>query len=140
MSEADIKRPSDTAVTRIEPNRVVVRGYDIAELMGRASFGAAVYLILDRRIAVACDRTIDGRDFSVVDRSRRDASKRIGCTNNRITGASLSASVRRRHHVRSPGIMAAQSKMCPAIEKDCPIAPRMNPFRWRNLPRARSLP
>jgi len=35
-----------TAITRIEPNHVVVRGYDIAELMGNISFGSAVYLIL----------------------------------------------------------------------------------------------
>src|SRR6267143_1660531 len=46
MSEADKKAVWNTAVTRIEPNRVAVRGYDIAELMGRVSFGAAVYLIL----------------------------------------------------------------------------------------------
>jgi len=42
MSEADKNAVWNTAVTRIEPNRVAVRGYDIAELMGRASFGAAV--------------------------------------------------------------------------------------------------
>jgi citrate synthase len=35
-----------TAITDIEPNHVRVRGYDIGELMGRVSFGAAVYLIL----------------------------------------------------------------------------------------------
>ena len=46
MSEADKNAVWNTAVTRIEPNRVAVRGYDIAELMGRVSFGAAVYLIL----------------------------------------------------------------------------------------------
>ncbi len=35
-----------TAITGIEPNHVRVGGYDIGELMGRVSFGAAVYLIL----------------------------------------------------------------------------------------------
>ena len=35
-----------TAVTEIKPNRVAVRGYDIAELMGNVTFGQAVYLIL----------------------------------------------------------------------------------------------
>lgn len=35
-----------TAITEIRPNHVAVRGYDIAELMGRVSFGQAVYLIL----------------------------------------------------------------------------------------------
>jgi citrate synthase len=35
-----------TAITKIEPNRVVVRGYRIDELMGRISFGEMVYLVL----------------------------------------------------------------------------------------------
>lgn len=35
-----------TAITDIEPNSVRVRGFDIAELMGRISFGQAVYLII----------------------------------------------------------------------------------------------
>ena len=46
MSEADRNAVWNTAITRIEPNRVAVRGYNIADLMGRASFGAAVHLIL----------------------------------------------------------------------------------------------
>src|SRR5207302_8827262 len=46
QSDAERDAIWTTAVTRIEPNRVMVRGYDIAELMGRISFGAAVYLIL----------------------------------------------------------------------------------------------
>jgi citrate synthase len=36
----------NTAITEIAPNRVSVRGYDIAELMGNVGFGAAVDLIL----------------------------------------------------------------------------------------------
>jgi citrate synthase len=35
-----------TAITKIEPNKVVVRGYPIDELMGSISFGEMVYLIL----------------------------------------------------------------------------------------------
>src|SRR5438270_13417233 len=46
MSETDKNAVWNTAVTRVEPNRVAVRGYDIAELMGRVSFGSAVDLIL----------------------------------------------------------------------------------------------
>ena len=37
MNETDKNAVWNTAVTRVEPNRVAVRGYDIAELMGRAS-------------------------------------------------------------------------------------------------------
>jgi citrate synthase len=35
-----------TAITKIEPNKVVVRGYRIDDLMGRISFGEMVYLVL----------------------------------------------------------------------------------------------
>ena len=35
-----------TAITKIEPNKVAVRGYRIDELMGRRSFGQVVYLAL----------------------------------------------------------------------------------------------
>jgi citrate synthase len=36
----------NTAITKIEPNKVAVRGYRIDELMGHISFGEMVYLIL----------------------------------------------------------------------------------------------
>ena len=35
-----------TAITQIEPNKILVRGYVLDELMGRVSFGEAVYLVL----------------------------------------------------------------------------------------------
>jgi citrate synthase len=35
-----------TAITRIRPNEILVRGYALDELMGRLSFGECVYLIL----------------------------------------------------------------------------------------------
>src|SRR5205823_12314497 len=37
MSEADKKAVWNTAITRVEPNKVAVRGYNIAELMGQVS-------------------------------------------------------------------------------------------------------
>src|SRR5258705_6007362 len=45
MSEADKNAVWNTAITRVKPNKVAVRGYDIAELMWRASFGAAGYFV-----------------------------------------------------------------------------------------------
>src|ERR671931_713774 len=50
MSEADKNAVWNTAITRVEPNKVAVRGYNIAELMGRISFGAAGYLIFTREV------------------------------------------------------------------------------------------
>ena len=35
-----------TAITRIEPNAIEIRGYPVDELMGRISFAEAIYLIL----------------------------------------------------------------------------------------------
>jgi citrate synthase len=35
-----------TAITRIEPNKILIRGYPLDELMGRLSFAEATYLIL----------------------------------------------------------------------------------------------
>ncbi len=35
-----------TAITRIEPNQILIRGYPVDELMGRLSFAEAIYLIL----------------------------------------------------------------------------------------------
>ena len=42
MSKSEWK----TAITEIQPNQVRVRGYDIAQLMGRVTFGSVVYLVL----------------------------------------------------------------------------------------------
>ena len=35
-----------TSITKIEPNKILVRGYPLDELMGRMTFGEAVYLLL----------------------------------------------------------------------------------------------
>src|SRR2546422_5694586 len=45
MNEADRKATWNTAITRVDPNKVAVRGYNIAELMGQGSFGSAGDLI-----------------------------------------------------------------------------------------------
>ncbi len=71
MSESDKNAVWNTAVTRVKPNRVAVRGYDIADLMGRASFGVA-------------HRAFDGCGVGGVDRSRRRASKRVGRATEKI--------------------------------------------------------
>ena len=36
-----------TAITAIEPNKILIRGYPVDELMGRLSFGEAIYLLLN---------------------------------------------------------------------------------------------
>lgn len=34
-----------TGISRVEPNKIVIRGYDVNEVMGRLSFAEAVYLL-----------------------------------------------------------------------------------------------
>lgn len=82
-----------SAITRIDPNRVAVRGYDIASLMGQVSFGAVVHLILrgelpDARVA----RLIDAILVSSVDHGCTPPST-LAARTVASTGATLSASV-----------------------------------------------
>jgi succinyl-CoA synthetase alpha subunit len=111
MSEADKNALWNTAVTRIEPNRVAVRGYDIAELMGRVSFGAAVYLILTSELpSPAVARLMDAILVSSIDHGATPPSA-LAARTTASTGASLSAAV-------AAGIMSINRHHGGAIE-DC---------------------
>lgn len=44
--KADPPASWTTAITSVEPNRLLIRGYAIDELMGRVSFGEGIYLLL----------------------------------------------------------------------------------------------
>jgi citrate synthase len=111
MSEADKNAVWNTAITRIEPNRVAVRGYDIAELMGRVSFGAAVYLILTSELpSPAVARLIDAILVSSIDHGATPPSA-LAARTTASTGASLSAAV-------AAGIMSINRHHGGAIE-DC---------------------
>ena len=111
MSEADKKAVWHSGITRIQPNKVAVRGYDIAELMGHVSFGAAVYLILTGELpspAVAC--LMDAILVSSIDHGVTPPSA-LSARNVASTGATLSASV-------AAGIMSINRHHGGAIE-DC---------------------
>ena len=57
-----------TAITKIEPNKVAVRGYRIDELMGRISFGEMVYLVLRGELPTpAIGKLMDAMLVSSVD-------------------------------------------------------------------------
>jgi len=57
-----------TAITKIEPNKVAVRGYPIDQLMGRISFGEMVYLVLKGELpAPEVGRLMDAIMVSSVD-------------------------------------------------------------------------
>src|SRR6202030_1438624 len=111
MSETDKNAVWNTAVTRIEPNRVAVRGYDIAELMGKVSFGAAVYLILTGELPTAAiGRLMDAILVSSIDHGVTPPSA-LAARTVASTGASLSAAV-------ASGIMSINRHHGGAIE-DC---------------------
>src|SRR5947209_10248585 len=93
MSETDKNAVWNTAVTRVEPNRVAVRGYDIADLMGRVSFGAAVHLILTGELpAPSIARLMDAVLVASIDHGATPPSA-LAARTVASTGASLSASV-----------------------------------------------
>src|SRR3954469_19871191 len=93
MSEADKKAVWHSSITRIQPNKVAVRGYDIAELMGRVSFGAAVYLILTGELpSPPVARLMDAILVSSIDHGATPPSA-LSARTVASTGATLSASV-----------------------------------------------
>jgi succinyl-CoA synthetase alpha subunit len=111
MSEADKKAVWHSGITRIQPNKVAVRGYDIAELMGQVSFGAAVYLILTGELpSPAVARLMDAILVSSIDHGATPPSA-LSARNVASTGATLSASV-------AAGIMSINRHHGGAIE-DC---------------------
>ena len=111
MSEADKNAVWNTAITRVQPNKVAVRGYDIAELMGRVSVGAAVYLVLQGELPPpAVARLMDAILVSSIDHGATPPSA-LAARTVASTGASLSASV-------AAGIMSINRHHGGAIE-DC---------------------
>ncbi len=111
MSETDKSAVWNTAITRVQPNKVAVRGYDIAELMGRVSFGAAVHLVLKSELpSPAVARLIDAILVSSIDHGATPPSA-LAARTVASTGATLSASV-------ATGIMSINRHHGGAIE-DC---------------------
>ncbi|MGH7131982.1 MAG: citryl-CoA lyase [Phycisphaerales bacterium] len=111
MSDAERKAVWTTAITRIEPNKVAVRGHDIASLMGKVSFGAAVYLILTCKLPdEKVGRLLDAILVSSIDHGATPPSC-LAARTVASTGASLSQSV-------AAGIMSINRHHGGAIE-DC---------------------
>ena len=82
-----------TAVTEIQPNSVRVRGYDIADLMGSANVGQAVYLILRGEMPdAATGDLMEAIIVSSIDHGATPPSV-LAARTVASTGASLSASV-----------------------------------------------
>ncbi len=111
MTDAERKAVWTTAITRISPNQVAVRGRDIASLMGNTSFGAAVYLILAGKLPPEpVGRLMDAILVSSIDHGATPPSC-LAARTVASTGAALSQSV-------AAGIMSINKHHGGAIE-DC---------------------
>lgn len=109
MTDAERRAVWTSAVTRIEPNSVAVRGRDIAGLMGNTSFGAAVHLILTGRLPdEKVGRLMDAILVSSIDHGATPPSC-LAARTVASTGATLSASV-------AAGIMSINKHHGGAIE------------------------
>ena len=82
-----------TALTCIEPNRILVRGYRLDDLMGRVHFGEAVYLLLTGELPTpSMGRLMDAMLVSFIDHGATPPST-LAARNTATTGASLRGSV-----------------------------------------------
>lgn len=82
-----------TSITEIQPNSVRVRGYDIGDLMGRITFGQAVYLLLRGELPDAkVGKLLDAILVSSIDHGVTPPSV-LAARSSASTGAPLSAAV-----------------------------------------------
>src|SRR5919109_1617398 len=85
--------PSRTLITSVEPNRILLRGYPLDELMGRVSFAEAVYLLLTGELPTpAIGKLMDALLVSSVDHGATPPST-LAARNVATSGAPLRASV-----------------------------------------------
>jgi citrate synthase len=82
-----------TALTAIEPNKILVRGYPLDEMMGRLSFGEAIYLLLQGELPTpAIGRLMEALLVSFIDHGATPPST-LAARNTATTGATLRACV-----------------------------------------------
>jgi len=82
-----------TALTCIEPNKILVRGYALDELMGRVSFGDAIYLLLTGDLPTpSISRLVDAMLVSFIDHGATPPST-LAARNAATTGTSVRGAV-----------------------------------------------
>ena len=82
-----------TALTCIEPNKILVRGYPLDEIMGRLTFGEAIYLLLMGEIpSPALGRLMEAILVSFIDHGATPPST-LAARHTATTGAALRACV-----------------------------------------------
>ncbi len=82
-----------TAVTCIEPNKILMRGYPLDELMGRLTFGEAIYLLLVGEVpSPAIGSLLEAMLVSFIDHGATPPST-LAARNTATAGAPLRACV-----------------------------------------------
>jgi citrate synthase len=82
-----------TALTRIEPNKIILRGYPLDEVMGRLTFGEAIYLLLMGEVpSPALGRLMEAMLVSFIDHGATPPST-LAARNTATTGATLRSCV-----------------------------------------------
>jgi citrate synthase len=82
-----------TAITCIEPNKIIVRGYPLDEMMGRLTFGESIYLLLMGEIpSPAIGSLMEAVLVSFIDHGATPPST-LAARNTATTGAPLRACV-----------------------------------------------
>lgn len=100
-----------TSITRVEPNKLLVRGYPLEELMGKAGFGQMVYLLFKGELpSQNAGKMIEALLTSSVDHGATPPSV-LSALTVASTGAPLNAAV-------AAGILAISKFHGGAIE-DC---------------------
>jgi citrate synthase len=85
--------PWRTALTHVEPNRILVRGYPVDEAMGRISFAEAVYLLFTGELPTpALGKLMDAVLVSSIDHATTPPST-LATRHVASAGASIRASV-----------------------------------------------
>jgi citrate synthase len=78
-----------TGLTAIEPNKILVRGYPIDEMMGRVSFGEAIYLLFVGELPTpAIGKMMEALLVSFIDHGPTPPST-LAARNTATTGATL---------------------------------------------------
>ena len=82
-----------TGLTCIEPNKILVRGYPLDELMGRLTFGEAIYLLLMGEVpSPGIGRLMEAMLVSFIDHGATPPST-LAARHTATTGAALRACV-----------------------------------------------
>ena len=82
-----------TALTCIEPNKILLRGYPLDEIMGRLTFGESIYLLLVGEIpSPGIGRLMEALLVSFIDHGATPPST-LAARNTATTGAPLRACV-----------------------------------------------